>query len=382
MAMLYAAFEFKQGDRLSIANIVVEILNQLILSGKFFAIFAFLFGLSYFIQMDRASKKGINYQWRFLWRIIILLVIGYLHSLLYSGDILLVYAIFGIPLVFMYKVKDKVLIAIIIILLAGIPRYIAWGVNQFETKTIEKAENKPDVWEKQVKTYRTGSFLDVVKVNAVDGIISKAEYQLSIEGRAYQTLAMFLLGLIVGRRRYFERIEENMALTRKIFKRSIWATVVFFVFSGGLFALFQFTGMTLILQFAMTFYNFYNLSMALLITTAFIILYQRIKPQKLFKKLVPYGKMGMTNYMMQSVISIPLLYGFGLGLAAHINLLVGLGLGIVIYTFQVLYSQWWLSRYIYGPFEWLWRSFTWFKWQPFIREKDEIKEEVKLSEAS
>jgi uncharacterized protein len=79
--------------------------------------------------------------------------------------------------------------------------------------------------------------------------------------------------------------------------------------------------------------------------------------------------MGLTNYLMQSIIFIPLFYGFGLGLARHINLVMAVGLGIVVYYLQVLFSKWWLGNFIYGPFEWLWRSLTWLKWQPMVRRK-------------
>ena len=113
----------------SISNIVVSVLNGIFFSGKFFAIFSFLFGLSFYIQMDRAAQKGINYRWRFLWRIIILMVVGYLHSLLFSGDILIIYAVLGIFLVFLFNARNKVLVFLIIVLLSGIPRYISYGIQ-------------------------------------------------------------------------------------------------------------------------------------------------------------------------------------------------------------------------------------------------------------
>lgn len=57
-------------------------------AGKAYALFAFLFGLSFFIQMKRQAEKGIDFKGRFLWRLIVLGVIGWFHSLIYSGDIL------------------------------------------------------------------------------------------------------------------------------------------------------------------------------------------------------------------------------------------------------------------------------------------------------
>ena len=76
--------------------------------GKFFIIFSCLFGLSFFIQMDRAAKKGLDFRKRFLWRLLLLAVIGYLHGLIVRVDILLIYAILGFVLVLMYKWPNKI----------------------------------------------------------------------------------------------------------------------------------------------------------------------------------------------------------------------------------------------------------------------------------
>ena len=72
--------------------------GQNVLMGRFINIFAFLFGMSFFIQMDRAAKKGIDFRGRFLWRMVILFAIGIIGSAFYSGDILSLYAIYGVVL--------------------------------------------------------------------------------------------------------------------------------------------------------------------------------------------------------------------------------------------------------------------------------------------
>lgn len=368
LSFFFEAFDISSvnGPDPSISNIVVSIINGILFSGKYFAIFSFLFGLSFYIQMERAAQKGINFQWRFLWRIIILLIIGYLHSLLFSGDILIIYAILGIFLVFMFKVKKNVLFFLIIILLAGTPRFITYGIQHMPGNSKSKVEKKST--EEQMKTlsqiYRNASFSEVVKFNAEEGFKLKADFQLGIEGRGYQTMALFILGLLIGRTKYFERIEENLPITKKIFKKSIWFTLGFLILAGGLFLLSKGDMEKFVSQIAMTFLNLFNLSFSLLITTAFIIVYQKGKARELLKQLAPYGKMGLTNYLMQSIIFVPLFYGFGFGLSTKINLLVGIILGMFIFYVQVVFSKWWLNHYNYGPFEWFWRSLTWLKWQP------------------
>lgn len=87
--------------------------------GKFFIIFSCLFGLSFFIQMDRAAQKGVDFRARFLWRLVLLLVIGFVHGLLVRVDILLVYALLGFVLVLMYKWPTKLLVGITLFLFLG-----------------------------------------------------------------------------------------------------------------------------------------------------------------------------------------------------------------------------------------------------------------------
>ena len=81
------------------------LINYLVF-GKFFIIFSCLFGLSFFIQMDR-------------WRLVLLLAIGYLHGLIVRVDILLIYAILGFVLVLMYKWPTKLLAGITLFLFLG-----------------------------------------------------------------------------------------------------------------------------------------------------------------------------------------------------------------------------------------------------------------------
>lgn len=67
-------------------------------SGKAYSIFSLMFGFSFFIQMDRSASKGMDFTWRFLWRLMVLFMIGYSLSLMYSSQILVLYAVLGLSL--------------------------------------------------------------------------------------------------------------------------------------------------------------------------------------------------------------------------------------------------------------------------------------------
>jgi len=75
------------------------------------------------------------------------------------------------------------------------------------------------------------------------------------------------------------------------------------------------------------------------------------------------GKMALSNYLLQSAIGVMLFYSVGFGLAGDISPAWCYVIGIGIFIFQIIFSKWWLSKFIYGPMEWLWRSATYLKWQ-------------------
>ena len=77
-------------------------LTSNVFMGLFINIFAFLFGMSFFIQMDRAHKKGIDFRKRFLWRMVILAAIGVVGSWFTYLEILTIYAFFGVLLILLF----------------------------------------------------------------------------------------------------------------------------------------------------------------------------------------------------------------------------------------------------------------------------------------
>ena len=81
-----------------------------LMAGKAFSIFAMLFGFSFFVQFASAEKRGYDFRWRFVWRMVILLVVlAQFHSFFYNGDILFLYAVIGILLTPLCKASNKVL---------------------------------------------------------------------------------------------------------------------------------------------------------------------------------------------------------------------------------------------------------------------------------
>jgi len=72
----------------------------------------------------------------------------------------------------------------------------------------------------------------------------------------------------------------------------------------------------------------------------------------------PVGRMALTNYLMHSIICITLSYGFGFGLWWRVGASTAMAIAIAIIGLQIPLSAWWLSRYRFGPVEWIWRRLT------------------------
>lgn len=103
---------------------------------------------------------------------------------------------------------------------------------------------------------------------------------------------------------------------------------------------------------------------------AFMFLYQNRNVSKYLNVFSPYGRMGLTNYEMQSVIGCLIfsMWAFGPVFESWGTTELFL-LGIGIYVGQLVFSALWLKYYLYGPLEWFLRSATYLKVQPFRRER-------------
>jgi uncharacterized protein len=87
------------------------------------------------------------------------------------------------------------------------------------------------------------------------------------------------------------------------------------------------------------------------------------------RRLAPFaavGQMALTVYLTQSVICT--LFYYTTGLYGKVGPTMGLIPTVVLYSAQVIFANWWLSRYRFGPVEWLWRGMTYGKMSLMRRE--------------
>lgn len=351
---------------------MIQWFSRNVIMGKFINIFAFLFGMSFFIQMDKASKKGIDFRKRFLWRMVILFVIGVIGNCFYTGDILSIYAVFGVIMVVLFPLKNWMLMTIVSLLLIGAPRIITTGYNQIvKTEQVETTLGRESAPRSSNATIEKPSFFKSAQNNLTSGLRGKLNYQFGMFGRGYLTMALFIMGLIVGRLRFFEEINTHKRRNIRLLVGLIAATILTDIVINLLPEtqsprMFSPDNVPSPVTFAvMALRDIYSVLFSGALVVGFILLYQIKEIGKYMDVMTPYGRMGLTNYVAQSIIGAIIFSMWGFG-----SIFGGMGatevfiLGLIIYTAQIIVSKYWLKYHLYGPLEWFWRSATYFKMQP------------------
>ena len=354
----------------SIVDTIVSAISLILINGKFYAIFSFLFGLSFYIQFSKANAD-VPFLLRFSWRLIILFGIGFIHHLHYRGDILTIYAMVGFVLLVAYRLPDKYLLILSLLLVFDIPGIL--------TRVIGLVGNDPTVNEfiklDQTKliayyeTFKSGTYFDLLKAN-LDSFSMKMDFQFW-SGRIYMTPGLFLLGLYAGRKRFFEEIPAHTRIIKKYLQNASWALlgtvlggVLFFVIANSVTGGLSDDANMLA---GLTIFDFINTFLAVIYVTGFILLFQKEKWNTRLMRFYDAGRMGLTTYLMQAFFGVLIFSTMGLGLVGDVGAAISALIAIGIFTIQILFSKFWLKHFYYGPVEWLWRSLTNFKIQPLLK---------------
>jgi uncharacterized protein len=171
-------------------------------------------------------------------------------------------------------------------------------------------------------------------------------------------IGMFILGLIIGRMRVLEDPLSHMALLKWVCGIGLAIGVV-----GNTFDTFD-TGID-IGPLADAAYILGNIGLCVFyLSTIVMLVTKRPTAHRVFAPLAYVGRMGLTNYLMQSVCLTILLQQIGFGLEDRVPGRAGFVILDAFFVVQILYSRWWLARFRFGPVEWVWRSLTWGRLQP------------------
>ncbi len=357
-------------------SIIAATLSGIFVTGKFFTFFSFLFGLSFYLQMQSLHKKDENFVVRYLWRLIILGIIGLIHHALWRGDILSIYVPLGFVLLLARNISDRLLLILALLLLFNIPVRIIDIVNYFTHSTQASAAPVLPVSDGAARYYdviKHGTFGAMIRDNW-KALAAKFDFQFS-SGRIYITLGFFMLGTYVGRKKWFENPSTSKPIIKRLCKISGWVSLGIILVSIALFTLNAALKWGIennrYVQFLFNLlYDTANASLTVFYLSGLTLLMYRLRWQKILHSFAPVGKMALTVYLSQTFFGLLLFYHFGLGLFEKTSPGINLLLIIPVFAIQVYACRLWLMFFNYGPVEWLWRSLTFFKWYPFIKKNN------------
>ncbi|OBV10554.1 DUF418 domain-containing protein [Erythrobacter dokdonensis] len=333
---------------------------------KAFAIFALLFGFSFATIMGNQRGRGVDFTGRFAWRLLLLMAIGFIHSLLYASEILRLLAFLGLLLIPLDRVRSNyALLAISGLFFLQIPLLVQWMLanwgNAFAASEPYFASSY--LWD----TLRNGSLGEIIKANATEGNLVKWSINWSF-GRVSEIAGLFAIGVIFQRTGFFARIakDRGIALALLVIGGAIFAILEFIVKpmvpgspTGPEFAIGPFTERAILFQWI-------GIS-AIAAQIGLLALLWNSPAQRLVGLFRGPGRMTLTLYVAHSFVAVPVLYQFGLGMAQVWDTQTRILLAIAFFGLQILFAHWWYARYRYGPLEWTWRAATLNDWKVPLR---------------
>lgn len=348
------------------ANLWVFVGSHLLADQKFMSIFSMLFGASMLLIIQNSERKGlqpgkVHYRRNF-W----LLIIGLLHAyLIWYGDILTPYALCAFLVYPAYGASPKRLfvVGIIIFSIASLLESMIgltlpyWPEVARESLTSSWLP-EPSTVQAEIAAYQ-GNYLSQLSMRAASAFGMQTTYFLNhflwrISGLMLIGMALFKSGFLIG------------AGTRKMYRKV--------AIGIGLPSLFL-VGLGLWLNFRMDWsvsYSFFlgsqfnywgSLGVAIGFMALIVLWHQSHQGQGWKRRFSTVGRMALSNYLIQSILGAFLFYG--LGWFGEVNRVQQLWIVLGVWALQLLYSPWWMQRYHYGPFEWVWRSLTQGKKQPW-----------------
>ncbi len=329
----------------------------LLLAGKAFALMALCFGVSFFILMDSASRRGGDFSLRFAWRLLLLGLMGLLHGLWYRGDILEVLAVMGLFLLPFHRVRGNGVLLVLAAALLLQPLMLVQIVAGL--LGAEWANRPPAYWGIEINPlYLHGTLADTVRVNVLEGHGQKWAFMYG-SGRLSQILGLSLVGMVLGRIGFFSRPEAFARTRLAMLLLSLAAAVLLHWLREPLSGLVPATAtMTMPRDRAWTVLgSLFDVAVMTVLMSGFLLLYHG-PAQRLLGALAPAGRMTLTLYVAQSLVCVPLFYGYGLGLYAGMTQLQAVAWGLVGFAAQLAFAHLWFRHFLYGPLEWLWRAGT------------------------
>ena len=333
-----------------------------LVESRFYSLLILLFGVGFGIQLLRATERGTDLRATYYRRSAALLAIGVVHgTLIWSGDILAMYALVSFALVMFRAVRTRRLLAAALFFWFLAP-VIVREVRLFAGRPVMIFARSADF------VYPRGSWLTIEKVRLAEYLQWFGRWGLTL----YCTiLAAFLMGLWAVKSGYLKRVVEDPRTTRRLLLMALCAAAVGYAsnaYSSELwpryapaaqpqfpfvpYQLNEFRGIVLSL------FGWATMGSALVYAAILILLWQRPLGARVLRPLAATGQMALTTYLTQSVVCTQLFYGYGRGWYGRVGFTGMFEITLVLFAVQMAFATWWLARFRFGPVEWFWRTLS------------------------
>ncbi|WP_047860151.1 DUF418 domain-containing protein [Archangium gephyra] len=359
-----------------------------LIGGRFITLFSVLFGLGFAVQLERAEGRGTSIVPVYARRLVVLLGVGLVHLfLLFQGDIVSTYALLGFTLLLFYKRADRTLLvwAAALIFLAPLLWHLVPRVTQLlgspgsEEAAKAAMERSLALRAGALEAFSHGSWLDTVRSG---GAYYLGDLFWNLSALLPVIAGRFLLGLWAGRRRLFHDAPQHLPFFRRLLG---WGLGLGLLGSSVAIVVWLLSTRKIIQPQSIPWLPFVTgpmrhlgeLGMASAYAAGITLLFQRDTWRRRLAVLAPVGRMGLTNYLLTSVLGVLFFYGYGLGLMDGLKSPTAqFALTLVLFALQVVFSHLWLARFRFGPVEWVTRSLTYGKAQPMRRTSAPEKKEM------
>ena len=324
--------------------------NTIFFEWKFMTLFSILFGYGFGLILTSLEKKNINPNAFFLRRMFWLFVIGLIHTSFWWADVLHLYAMGGVLLLLFRKLSTRNILVcsfVFMFILAPAVSFVTRNNADFFTD-----QNISVLYEQ----YKHGNLFNVFRENWTFYYHAFIAFDFDVHD-VIEALGRFLFGYYLLRIGLFDSVESK----KKLFKRVVLVTapiVIIYLISRW---------MVVEGKLDTSAYYWEPLKKLGIICTSccyasiLVIAFIAFGQNRFFKSLQALGKMTLTNYLMVSAFLIILLYGFGFGKLGELPMHIIWMYAAAWLAFETIFSTWWLSKFRYGPVEWIWRQLTYQK---------------------
>ena len=391
LSMSFAAYQSPLADGgTEWYNLATWFFTHLFFDQKFLTVFALLFGAGLVMLATRAETRGMPYRGVWFRRNVWLLLIGALHGyLLWFGDILFHYALIGM-LIYLFRNRSPRALIVIASILLAVGMLAAFGGGTYmqalkssvaESQQLvaagevlsEEQSRQLEEWEEiqvfvkppeqqvieDTEAYKS-DYMTILKYRAPMVAVMQTQGTLGfvlwrVGGVLLLGMALMKLGILSGQRSadYYQRMMiVGYGVGLPIVAIGAWQM---WLHDWEMFWLFRVGSLP-------------NYVGSLLVAAGHIGLVMKIVRSGalagLMRRFSAVGRMAFTNYLLHSLILTTVFYGYGLNLYGEVPRFWLMGFVAAVIAFQLWLSPLWLAKFRFGPAEWLWRSLTYWRFQP------------------